>query len=358
MSMELRLGVRSVGGNNPLYVVFEAGPTHSGLATAIQLVDVAAAAGADAVKFQIVDAERLIPDPNVLFTYEVLLDRATGTRETVRESLQAILKRRELTRQEWRELAAYAHSKGIAFFATATDEDAMQLLADIGADTIKIASGDINYHQFLQRATQYPWTVQIDNGSSTLGEIEEAVRVLEESGCRKIIINHCPSGYPAHLESIHLRVIGTLRQMFPYPVAFSDHTPGADMDIAALALGAAMIEKTITLDRTIRSPEHIMSLEPHEAAGFVQTLRDMEIALGSPRRSMGDEERKRRLVARRSVILTTQARKGQKLEDLAVSFQRPGDGLAPDLFAKLGACRVRADLPAGHKLRLTDLDSE
>lgn len=315
--------------NVPVAIVFEAGATHNGLASAKKLVDVAAASGADAIKFQVVDAIKLVPSKEIMFTYEILKDKATGVRETVKESLREILLRRKLDRDEWRELVRYCKQKEIIFFATATDIDDMRFLADIGCACIKIASGDITYHHLLREAAKFPWTVQIDTGSATLGEVEQAVDALESAGCHDIIINHCPSGYPAMPDNINLRVITTLKQMFPYPIAFSDHNPGMKMDVAAVALGANILEKTITLDRTIRSPEHIMSLEPDEAKDFVDAIHEVERALGKPRRPADPAGAVN--VARRSVVASRDIEEGEIITQDKLDYVRPGDGLAPNL---------------------------
>jgi sialic acid synthase SpsE len=336
-------------------IVFEAGPTHDGLQTACKLVDVAVEAGADAIKFQTVDAKRLVPDPSTMFTYNALVNKDTGESVEVTESLQEILQRRELSRDEWRELGRYCSDRGILFFSTATTASELELLAEIGADCVKIASGDITYHHFLRLAAQYSWTVQIDTGNATIAEVEEAVDVLERSGCRRIIINHCPSGYPARLESINLRIITTLKQMFPYPVAFSDHTPGATMDIAAVALGADMIEKTITLDRLIRSPEHIMSLEPHEAAGFVQTIRDVETGLGTPRKIKTTQELSVPSVAKRSVIAAADIEPGTTIEQVHLDYARPGDGIPANLDRLLLGKRASSFVAKGTKISFSDV---
>ncbi len=334
----------------PVSIVFEAGPTHDGLVTAKALVDVAAGVGADAIKFQIVDAKKIVPSKETLFTYEVLKSRDTGEREIVTESLQAILSRRELTFPEWAELIAYCKEKKVLFFATISNTEEMEFLAAAGCACVKICSGDINYHHLLRLAARFPWVVQIDTGNATIGEVEQAVDVLEQAGCRKIIINHCPSGYPARLESINLRTVHTLRQMFPYPVAFSDHTPGATMDIAAVALGVDMLEKTITLDRCIRSPEHIMSLEPHEAADFVRTIREVETALGNPRRIMTPEERSQPPVARRSVVAARDIAAGEILKQEMLDYARPGDGLPAHLDYLVLGKKVRRTVKQGEKL--------
>ena len=355
MSKQIPFGRRHVGDGLPVFIVFEAGATHDGLDSALKLVDIAADSGADAVKFQMLDAEKLIPDYEVQFSYEVLANKTTGRRESVVESLQAILKRRELSKKEWREVVARCRSRNIDFFSTATAKDDLVFLAELKADSVKIASGDIDYYHFMRQAAAYPWTVQIDTGNATLGEVERAVDVLEGAGCRNIIINHCPSGYPARMDGINLRVLTTLRQMFPYPVAFSDHTPGADMDIAAITLGAAMIEKTITLDRTIRSPEHIMSLEPDEAKAFVTTIRDVEQALGNPRRIFTEQEKNAPPVARRSVVAARDLASGTVLVQDDLDYARPGGGIPAGMDYLVLGKKLRRAMKRGERYEMGDV---
>lgn len=353
----IRIEGKPLGSGHPCFIVFECGPTHDGLDTAKKLVDVAAEAGADAVKFQLLDSEKLVPSKETMFTYRYLKDRNTEEIESVTESLQEILKRRELNYEEWGELIAYCKGKGITFFSTASNKAEMEFLHTNGVDTVKIASGDINYYHFLRQAAAFDWSVQIDTGSSSIAEVEQAVDVLEEAGCEKIIINHCPSGYPAYLESIHLRTLTTLQQLFPYPIAFSDHNPGHTMDVAAVALGANMIEKTITLDRTIRSPEHIMSLEPHDAAEFVRTIRDLEVALGTPRRRMASKSQlEGRTVVRRSVIAARDIKAGETLTQEMVDYARPGDGIPANLDSHILGRVVSKSVVSGKKFSWGDFD--
>lgn len=350
------LGGKGIGEGRPVFIVFEAGPTHNGLESAKKLVDVAAGAGADAVKFQLLDAERMVSSRDVVFSYERLVDRASGETETVSEPLLDILKRRELSRDEWRELIAYCRGKGLEFFSTATDEEEVDFLAGLGVKTVKICSGDVNYHRLIRYAAGKDWSIQLDTGSSSIGEVERAVDELEALGFEDIIINHCPSGYPARLDGINLRVVPTLRTMFKYPVAFSDHTPGRDMDIAAVALGASMIEKTITLDRTTRSPEHIMSLEPGEAAGFVRAIRELEMALGNTRRVVTAAERTKTQGARRSLFAARDLAPGEVLAAADVAYARPGDGIPADMDRLVIGRTVRKAVAKGAKLALFDFE--
>ncbi|MCB9946846.1 MAG: N-acetylneuraminate synthase family protein [Rhodospirillaceae bacterium] len=349
------LGNRPVGDGAPCFITFEAGPTHDGLDTALKLVTLAAEAGADAIKFQVLDPDRLVADKTMAFSYDVLVDRATGATETVTEPLYDILCRRVMTHDEWRRVKAHADGLGLAFFATALFDDEIDLLAELGCHSVKIASGDVNHWPLIRRAARTGMSLQLDTGNASLGEIESAVDVALEDGCDRIIIHQCPSGYPARLESINLRIIPTLARLFACPVAYSDHTPGWEMDVAAVALGANMVEKTITLDRQTRSCEHMFSLEPTDMAAFVRVIREVETALGAPRRILHAEERRRRRNVRRSAWLVDGGRRGDRLGDLAVDFRRPGDGVGPDLFEQLADARLAVDVPAGHRLSVGDL---
>lgn len=340
----------------PCFVTLEAGPTHDSLESAKRLVEHAARSGADAVKFQIFDPDKLVADRTQPFSYEVLVDRETGAMETVTEPLYDILCRRCLEPDEWRALKAHSDSLGLAFFATVGFPEDIDLLVELGCASIKIASADVNHVPLLERAADTGLCLQLDTGNASLGEIEAAVDVILARGNERIIIHQCPSGYPARAESINLRIIPTLQRLFPFPVAFSDHTPGWVMDVAAVALGAKLVEKTITEDRTTRSVEHVMSLEPAEMAEFVSTIREVETALGQPRRVLHPAEREKRESLRRSIFLAAPARAGERLDAVAVEFRRPGHGIPVDRYAEFGAARLRRDLPAGHRLAMGDLD--
>jgi N,N'-diacetyllegionaminate synthase len=351
----VKIGERLVGEGAPCFITHEAGPTHSGIESAKTLVRHAAEVGADAVKFQIVDPDRLVADRKLPFSYDVLVDRASGRTETITEPLYDILCRRTLNEREWRELKRYSDSLKLAFFCTVLFDDEIDFVVGLGCHSIKIASADLNHYPLLRKAASSGLNIQLDTGNGMLGEMETAVDIIRREGNDSIIIHHCPSGYPARLPSINLRVITTLKQMFPYPIAYSDHTPGWDMDIAAVALGADLVEKTITLDRTTRSVEHVMSIEPTDMRNFVRAIRDLETALGSPRRVMHADEIKRRQNVRRSIYLKQATKAGTRLAHAAVEFRRPGFGIGPEMYDTLADRRLKSDLPAGHLLALTDL---
>jgi N,N'-diacetyllegionaminate synthase len=350
-----RIGGQPIGGGHPCFITFEAGPTHNGLESAKRLVSLAAQAGANAIKFQIFDPDRLVADRKQPFTYEVLTDRATGQTMTVSEPLYDILSRRCMPPSDWRQLKSHSDACGLAFFATVGFESDIGLLEQLGCQSIKIASADVNHLPLIRRAARTGMCLQLDTGNASLGEIEAAVDVIRAEGNENIIIHQCPSGYPARLESINLNIIHTLKQMFPYPVAYSDHTPGWDTDIAAVAIGANLVEKTITEDRMTRSVEHVMSLEPQDMSRFVCAIRDLEIAMGSSRRILHPEELKKREAIRRSLYLAAPVRKGTRLRDAQFEFRRPGYGIAPDRYEELLDCEFIKDLPAGHQLARDEL---
>lgn len=351
----VRIGDKMVGDGAPCFITFEAGPTHEGVESAKRLIRHAAAAGADAIKFQIFDPERLIADKELEFTYEVLADRETGETEQVSEPLYDIFRRRALGEAEWQDLKETADEYGLAFFATAGFDDEVDLIERLGCHSIKVASGDINHFPLIRRAARTGLCIQLDTGSAAIGEVEAAVDVIRREGNDAIIIHQCPSGYPARLESINLNIIPTLKTMFGYPAAYSDHTPGWEMDIAAVAMGANLVEKTITEDRMKRSVEHVMSLEPAEMGGFVNVIRELEVAKGSVRRILADEELEGRVKGRRSPYLKRDVAAGEPLSKEVVEFQRPGNGLPPEMLEDLAGRPFSRALPAGHRLALADL---
>ena len=346
---------KKIGTGYQCFITFEAGPTHNGLESAKRLVKHAADSGADAVKFQIFDADRLVADKTQLFSYGVLKNKETGEVETIQEPLYDILQRRSLSDQEWIEVKSYCDQLDILFFSTVGFDEDVDFLVKLGCDSIKIASADVNHYPLLRRVAKTGMCIQLDTGMATLGEIEAAIDIIRSEGNERIIIHQCPSGYPARLESINLNTITTLQQMFPYPVAFSDHTPGFEMDIAAISLGVNLVEKTITEDRMTKSVEHVMSIEPHEMTDFIKTIREVETALGSNRRTITLEEVKKRDQIRRSVFLRANAKAGQKLDECDIEFRRPGFGITPDQYEKISSGVIKTDLLAGKMLTMNDI---
>jgi len=350
---QLKIADHWIGDGHPCFVTYEAGPTHDGVDTAIALVKEAAIAGANAIKFQIFDADKLVQDKSQLFTYSILKDVNTGEQEEISEPLYDILRRRQLSHSDWRKVKAVADSYSLAFFATIGFEEDLELLQEINCHSVKIASADVNHFPLLRLAAQSGLNIQIDTGSSELSEIVRAVDFLESQGCNSIIIHQCPSGYPARIPSICLNMIKTLRDAFPkYPIAYSDHTPEADMDIAAVAMGANLIEKTITFNRCTPSVEHIFSLEPPDMRSFIKRIRDIELALGSSSRMLSDEQKKNRSLIRRGAYLLKDVTAGEQVNLDDLLFRRPCNGLAVDILDELitSGCQYTKNLKSGSEL--------
>lgn len=336
---------------NGTYIVLEAGPTHYGIESAKQLAKMAKDAGASAVKYQLLYADRLMAKKDVLFSYKYLQYDENGKEQYIEhtEPLYDILSRRELSKPEWIELKKYCDSIGLTMFTTATYKDEVDFIVDeLKIDSIKINSGDVNDLEFIRYCATKGVSIQLDTGNADIWEIERAVIEAEEAGCNNIIIHMCPSGYPTKLESVHLRMITTLKNMFPnYSIAFSDHSPGWDMDIAAVALGADMVEKTITLDRTTKSCEHSFSLEKDDAKKFVQSIKEVEIALGDYRRTIPSEVREKRKIGRRSPYAMVNLKKGDVVKKEDFEFKRPGVGITSAEFDFFIGKEITTDLPEG-----------
>lgn len=348
------IGKKCLGDDCPTFITFEAGATHAGLSEAKKLAEVASKAGADAIKFQIFDPNELISDKNLMFSYDVLVDRETGKTEIISEPLYDIFVRRSMAENEWRELKSYCDKLGIMFFATIGDDFGFNLVKSLGCESVKIASSDINYLSFLRKVSKLGVSVQIDTGNASDTEIATAILTIKECGNDQIILHHCPSGYPANLDNINLKSISTIKNKYELPVAFSDHSPGDTMDIAAICLGADLVEKTITLNRETRSVEHVMSIEPHEVSSFVKNIRNLERAFGSKHRTINKKQQQLKMNIRRSLILDQDVSQGQKLGDVKVKFQRPGFGIAPDAYEKLLEKSFKNNLPAGSIVTLKD----
>lgn len=352
-------GERKLGDGQPCFITFEAGATHDGIESAMTLVRLAAEAGADAIKFQIFDPDKLVADKKLPFTYEILDDRKTGETRTITEPLYDILCRRYLEPAQWKQIKKFSDSLGLAFFATVGFEEDIELLTVLKCDSIKIASADVDHWPLIRMAARTGMCIQLDTGNASIGEVEQAVEICNLEGNHNIIIHNCPSGYPARLESINLKMITTLKQMFPlYPIAYSDHTPGWEMDVAAVALGANLVEKTITTDRAIKSTEHVFSLEPAGMKGFVQTIRNVEVAMGSPRRVLSPEEKQTRRNVRRSTFVKMKMKKGDRIGLKQVEFRRPGLGISPKQFESMVGMRLVHDLSPGHQLDFKDVGDQ
>lgn len=306
-------------------IIAEAGVNHNGdLAMARRLVDVAAQAGADLVKFQTFSADRLATGTAGQAAYQVA---NTGVQESQRE----MLRRLELSPQAHRELVQHCAMRGIGFFSTAFDLESLSLLESLGQRLFKIPSGEITNYPYLRRVGALRGQVILSTGMAALSEIEAALDVLEHAGTQldEITVLHCTTAYPAAMADVNLRAMQTIRAAFGVKTGYSDHTPGIEVAVAAVALGATVIEKHFTLDRNLPGPDHLASLEPEELALMVRSIRNIEMALGDGRKRPTASELGNRAVARKVIVASREIAPGEVFTEDNLTTKRGGEGLSP-----------------------------
>jgi N-acetylneuraminate synthase/N,N'-diacetyllegionaminate synthase len=340
---------RRIGQGEPPFVVAEAGVNHNGsMEMALELVDAAVEAGADAVKFQTFSAEAVVLDDAPQAAYQFARDPAGSQLE--------MLRRLELPANVWPALQARASKGGIVFFSTPFDLAAVELLADLGVPAFKVGSGDLTNLVLLRAVAAHGRPVLLSTGMADMAEIESAVADLRGHGDPPLALLQCTSAYPASTNDANLRAIATLRDRFRVPVGYSDHTLGIATATAAAALGAALIEKHLTLDRTSPGPDHAASLEPGEFARMTAAIRDVDAALGDGVKARAPDEEDTRRAARRSLVVTRPLTAGAAVIAADLDAMRPADGISPLRLDAVVGRRATRDL-AGHQiLQPTDLD--
>lgn len=329
-------------------IIAEAGVNHGGdLATARMLVDAAAEAGADLVKFQTFSADKLVTVDARKADYQ---NRTTGSDE----SQYAMLRRLELTREMHEELIAHCKSRGIGFFSTGFDESSVDMLVELGADRFKIPSGEITNLPYLRHVGQYGKPVILSTGMAAVPEIEAAMKVLRDAGtpAEQITLLHCTTEYPAPMAEVNLRAMVTLRETLGVPVGYSDHTMGIEVPIAAVALGAVIIEKHLTLSRQMEGPDHKASLEPAEFASMVSAIRNIEAAMGDGVKRVTLSEIGNRAVARKSIVAAVAIRSGDVFGENNLTVKRPGTGLSPMIWDDVIGKKAQRDFAAGELIEL------
>jgi sialic acid synthase SpsE len=332
----------------PLLVVAEAGVNHNGdLGRARAMVDVAAKAGADYIKFQAFSTDSLVTRDAGTAAYQTA--NAGETRQ------DRLLRGLELSPAQFEILAAACRDAGIGFMVSVFDLTQLDALLALGMDRIKIASGELTNTPALARFARTGLPVLLSTGMATLAEVEDAVRVLREHDARDIILLHCTSLYPAPPDSLNLRAIGTMARQTGLPIGFSDHSLGDHAAIAAVALGATVIEKHFTLDRNLPGPDHRASLEPDELAAMIRRLRDVALALGDGIKAPAPGEAETARLVRRSWHVVRDVPAGGRLAPADVALLRPEGGMAPAREV-VGHVLVRAKT-AGSALLSTDLAS-
>jgi N,N'-diacetyllegionaminate synthase len=260
-----------------------------------------------------------------------------------------MIKKLELEERDFKELFDYAHRKGLVFLSSPFDKRSVDLLDELGVPAFKVGSGEITNFPLLKYIAQKKKPIILSTGMSTLGETEEAVEIIMREGVKEIILLHCISSYPAKVEDMNLKAMETLRDAFKLPVGLSDHSLGITIPIAAVALGACVIEKHFTLDKSLPGPDHQASLEPEELKQMIKAIREVEKATGNGNKMPTDEEKQIQKVARRSLVARVTIPKGAIITEAMLDIKRPGTGVEPKYMNKvIGAvarCRIRQDEP-------------
>jgi N,N'-diacetyllegionaminate synthase len=339
------------------YIIAEAGVNHNGSEEmAMQLVDAAVTAGADAVKFQTFKAEKLVSPKARKAAYQ---EAQTGEGDQF-----AMLKALELSDEAHQRLATYCSEQGIEFLSTPFDEESADFLIALGCRRLKVPSGELTNAPFLRFLAAKGLPMILSTGMATLDEVAEAValinRVREEQGFSEplaevLTLLHCTSNYPTPLQDVNMRAMQTLAEAFHLPVGYSDHTAGTFVAPIARALGAEVFEKHFTLDRALPGPDHAASLEPEELAQMVRAIRDTDLLLGSPDKRPSGPELEVRIAARRSVTLSVDAPAGTALTPEMLTLMRPGDGIPPAELESVVGRSLKRSLQAGDTLHWGDM---
>ncbi len=306
-------------------IIAEAGVNHNGdLKLAKRLIDVAAEAGADCVKFQTFRADRQVTRVAQKADYQIKTTDST-------ESQHEMLRRLELSVEMHRELIAHCAARNIGFLSTGFDVESVDLLRGLGQNLFKIPSGEITNLPYLRHIGQFGGDVILSTGMATLGEIEAAIEVLEQAGTprTKLTVLHCTTEYPTPMNEVNLRAMQSIHAAFGVAVGYSDHTPGIEVAIAAAAMGASVIEKHFTVDRDLPGPDHKASLEPEELKAMVAAIRSIEIALGDGIKRLTPSEAKNKPVARKSLVAKQQIKAGDVFGEQNLTAKRPGTGISP-----------------------------
>jgi N,N'-diacetyllegionaminate synthase len=321
------------------FIIAEAGVNHNGdIGLAKQLIDAAAEAGADLVKFQTFNANRLVTRTAKKADYQ---NKSTDSKESQHEMLHRL----ELTVDMHKILIEHCATRNIGFFSTGFDIESIDLLVSLGQDHFKIPSGEITNLPYLRHIGRLGKAVTLSTGMATMGEIEAAIEVLEKVGTARenITVLHCTTEYPTPMAEVNLRAMQSIHAAFGVKMGYSDHTSGIEVAIAAVALGAKVIEKHFTLDRNLPGPDQKASLEPQELKAMVTAIRNIEIALGDGVKRLTPSEARNKPVARKSLVASRAIKAGESFTAENITAKRPGTGISPMRWDEVIGRKSRRD---------------
>lgn len=340
---KLKIGDRWVGEAEPAYVIAEIGSNFDGsLEQAKKLVDLAKKVGADAAKFQSFLPDKIIARKG--------FERKTSFQAAWGKSVYEVYSDAVFPREWHREIAGYCKEKSVHFFSSPYDRDAVDLLDEIGVPAFKIGSGEINNLRFLEYVAGRGKPIILGTGACSLGEVEDAVNTIRAAGNEDIVLLQCITNYPSPLEHANIRAMLTLRQAFQTLVGYSDHSPGDVVPLGAVALGACVIEKHFTFDKTRKGPDHPFAMDVDEMAAMVERIRQMEVALGSPVKQITPAETDTVILQRRSLFARVDIPNGTEITGEMIELLRPAIGIPPQNIDLVVGKRARVNIRQGEPI--------
>jgi len=332
----IKISNKKIGPNEPTFIIAEAGSNHNGkLSQAKQLIDIAAEAEVDAIKFQVFRADKHYSKKTPKFSY---LKSTKSTYDIIKEN--------ELPREWLEELSDYSKEKGLIFMATPSDIEAIDLLESIGVPVYKWASFEIVDLPLLKYAASKKKPIFLSTGLCNLDDIKDALETIYSTKNKDVVLLHCVSLYPTAANQVNLKAMDTMKKEFNVPVGYSDHTLGVMIPIAAVARGAAVIEKHFTISRKLEGPDHKFAIEPDELQMMVKGIREVEVSLGSSIKKMIPEEEEMARLGRRSIIARTNIPKGTIISEDMLIIKRPGFGIKPKFLNKVIGRKAKKDIEA------------
>ncbi len=345
----IKIENKKIGKNQPVFIIAEAGVNHNGrLSLAKRMVDGAEKSGADAIKFQIFKAEELATPQAPKARYQ--------KKNASSESQLEMLKKLELSESDFRILFNYCRMKKIIFLATPFDFSSADFLDRLGVAAFKISSGDLNNIPFLTRIAKYRKPVILSTGMSSLAEVKDAVKVIYSAGNKQLILLHCTSNYPTMPADVNLRAMNTLRKEFNIEVGYSDHTAGREISIAAVTLGARLIERHFTLDKNMTGPDHRASLDVSELKRMVIEIRNVEAALGDGKKKIRRCEIEVKNAVRKSLVARVDIPAKKTIKPWMLTVKRPGTGIEPKYFDCFIGKRLKEKISRNQTLKWSEVD--
>lgn len=335
-----------------VYIIAEAGVNHNGdINLAKKLVDIAKKAGCDCVKFQTFSADKIVTKKAKKAEYQV-----ENTKNN--DSQYEMLKKLELSYEEFKELKDYCDEIKIDFLSTPFDEEAADLLDSIGVGAYKIPSGEITNKPLLQYVAKKNKQMLVSTGMSTLEEVKKVIDWIKETGNNDIVLFHCTSNYPAPFESVNMEAMLTLGKKFDYPIGYSDHTKGIEISLMSVAYGATVVEKHFTYDKNAEGPDHRASLEPEELCRMVEAIRHIEAAKGNGEKQPTQSEMSTREVARKSLVWSREMSVGEIVKRDDLCCKRPGTGIQPEELEKIIGCKIMKACDEDALVSWNDIDGD